>query len=206
MPTSAETDADGNVIVGRRVRVNGYGDGEVVEFVKENRAASAHVIRFPGGVKRVKLARKGNNKTPWQIWDPENVQLRRIDVAELLNCLKAAQHKKNRELDAAREPVWQEPKATGAEAQVMSHLAKLEQRLAEVQKEAADVQIDALEAAELVELRQVRQSEREARNAEARITAQYKALQQRWAAESAAHAKKIDALELEWGARLAEKD
>ena len=68
-PSAAEEGGDGEELVGRRVRVESLGDGTVSKFHKTAFGASAHTIVLSGGgEKKVKLARKGNGKTPWEIW------------------------------------------------------------------------------------------------------------------------------------------
>jgi hypothetical protein len=67
---TAEDEKDAAAIVGRRVRVDGHGAGQVLSFAKSRGRASAHVICLDSGAEiTVKLARKGNGKTPWQVWD-----------------------------------------------------------------------------------------------------------------------------------------
>ena len=72
LPTAAEEE-DRAAIIGRRVLVEGHGVGKIVEFVKQKGRASAHIIRLDasGETAKIKLARKGNGKTPWQIWDSD---------------------------------------------------------------------------------------------------------------------------------------
>jgi hypothetical protein len=69
-PSQLDEAEEGPAIVGRRVRVDGRGAGQVLSFAKSKFGASAHVVRLDGGAEvKVKLARKGNGKTPWQVWD-----------------------------------------------------------------------------------------------------------------------------------------
>ena len=66
---NTQEQGDGEVIVGRRVFVEGHGEGIVVSFIRARIGASSHVIKFDGtGDSNIKLARKGNRKTPWQVW------------------------------------------------------------------------------------------------------------------------------------------
>ena len=60
---SSEFD-DGLCLVGQRVLVQGEGEGTVRSF-KKQMLASPHEIEFSGGVKQVKLRRKGNSERPW---------------------------------------------------------------------------------------------------------------------------------------------
>ena len=68
-PNDFEEGGEGSAIVGRRVLVGAHGAGTVTAFVRARIGASSHVIRLDaGGTEvKVKLARKGNGKTPWQI-------------------------------------------------------------------------------------------------------------------------------------------
>jgi hypothetical protein len=68
-PSAAEEGGDGEALVGRHVRVQGLGEGTVTAFSKSAFGASAHTIQPAdgGGEKKVKLARKGNGKTPWEV-------------------------------------------------------------------------------------------------------------------------------------------
>jgi hypothetical protein len=69
-PSAAEEGGDGEALVGRHVRVQGLGEGTVTAFSKSAFGASAHTIQPAdgGGEKKVKLARKGNGKAPWEVW------------------------------------------------------------------------------------------------------------------------------------------
>ena len=59
---TAEQEEEAAAIVGRRVRVDGYGAAVVLSFAKIG--ATVHVIRLDGGAEvKVKLVRKGNGKT-----------------------------------------------------------------------------------------------------------------------------------------------
>ena len=63
-----EEEGDGDAIIARRVLVDGHGAGTVKSFVPAKLGASSHVIQLDtGGEAKVKLARKGNGKTPWKI-------------------------------------------------------------------------------------------------------------------------------------------
>ena len=68
--SAAEQGGAGEALVGRRVKVEGLGEGTVTAFVKSKVGGSAHTVvtaPFPVGAgtggQKVKLARKGNGKT-----------------------------------------------------------------------------------------------------------------------------------------------
>ena len=64
-PHSSSEFDDGFRLVGQRVFVEGYGEGRVRAFSK-SMLASPHEIYFEeGGIKEVKLRRKGNSETAW---------------------------------------------------------------------------------------------------------------------------------------------
>lgn len=58
----------GPALVGRRVFVQGHGDGTVLSFEQALVGASAHTLRFGSDTTRVKLRRKGNAETPWVVY------------------------------------------------------------------------------------------------------------------------------------------
>jgi hypothetical protein len=79
---------EGKRLIGRRVFVDGYGEGTVVDFHKKTIGASTHSIDFntpgsgsdPGLIMPVKLQRKGNNQTFWLVWPGETEAAQRAAV------------------------------------------------------------------------------------------------------------------------------
>ena len=68
-PSSDQTDADGDVLIGKIVYVMGFGEGTVVGFIKKKIGASWHTIQFQDGPReeKVQLRRKGNDKVPFLV-------------------------------------------------------------------------------------------------------------------------------------------
>jgi hypothetical protein len=68
-PSIEQTDADGDVLIGKIVYVMGFGEGTVVGFIKKKIGASQHTIQFQDRPReeKVKLRRKGNDKVPFLV-------------------------------------------------------------------------------------------------------------------------------------------
>jgi hypothetical protein len=80
---------EGKRLIGRRVFVNGYGEGTVTDFTKKTLGligSSAHSIDFntlssgndPGLIMSVKLQRKGKKGALWLVWPGETEAARRV--------------------------------------------------------------------------------------------------------------------------------
>ncbi len=68
-PEATLTEADGQMLVGERIYVMGYGAGRVKEFVHARVGASKHVVELDDGprTETIALRRKGNDKTPFLV-------------------------------------------------------------------------------------------------------------------------------------------
>ena len=84
---------EGKRLIGRRVFVDGYGEGTVLDFHNKTIGASTHSIDFnttssgndSGLIMSVKLQRKGNNQTLWLVWPGETEAAQRAEVSRPAN-------------------------------------------------------------------------------------------------------------------------